>query len=111
MNEENTEYIKELFGNVDSFLRYYDKIPEEDKIRNEAKNEALDKAGMVCWYCLNRKIFTECKNFVKRTVDNCNRALGEDVIKNMRFVRSLSNDDKKKLERVLNEIANKEVSE
>ena len=76
MNEENTEYIKELFGNVDSFLRYYDKIPEEDKIRNEAKNEALDKAGMVCWYCLNRKIFTECKNFVKRTVDNCNRALG-----------------------------------
>jgi hypothetical protein len=108
--EDNENYLKELFGDIESFLKFYEQIPTEEKIINKGKNEALDRQGMVCWYCLNRKIFTGCKNFVKRTVDLCHGAFGEEVIKKMRAVSSLTDDEKRKIEHVLNEIATKEVA-
>lgn len=108
--EDNDIYLDELFGDIDAFLNFYNGIPAGEKIINKGKNEALDKQGMVCWYCLNRKIFTGCKHFVKRTVDLCHGAFGEEVIRNMKTVSSLTGDEKRKIEHVLNEIATKEVS-
>lgn len=108
--EDSKEYLKELFGDIETFSKFYDEIPTEEKIINKGKYEALDKQGMVCWYCLNRKIFTGCKHFVKRTVDQCTGAFGEEVIQKMKAISTWTDEEKKMMEQVLNEIAIKEVS-
>jgi hypothetical protein len=110
MIDRNNEFLEELFGNVEAFLKFYNSIPTKSKVIYRKSNEALDKQRMVCHYCLHKRIFEECKNFVKRTVDTCHGAFGEEVIKNMKKSNTLTDADKRTAERVLSEIATKEVA-
>ena len=108
--EDSREFLKELFGDIEAFSKFYDEIPMEEKIVNKGRYEAFDKEGMVCWYCLNGKIFKDCKHFVKRTVDMCRGAFGEEVLRKMKAISTWTDDEKKRMEQVLNEVSLKEVS-
>ena len=72
---ETKELLQDLFGNADAALKFHDNIiPLDEKVTNGTIHMALMMQQNICRHCKRETIFTECRHYVKRTVDNCDGA-------------------------------------
>jgi hypothetical protein len=75
---ETKELLQGLFGNTDAALKFHDDIiPLDEKVTNGTIHMALMMQQNICRHCRNKKIFSECRHYVRRTVDNCEGAFSE----------------------------------
>lgn len=103
MNEkdsnENRKLLTELFGDVETAMNFYTKIP---KITNNTIHPVFQIQQNICRYCKHERIFKECRHSVKRTVDECGGAFSEISVNDFNERPSLLELTKLKLEILIN---------
>ena len=71
--------LQELFGNADAALRFHNDLPLDESSTDSKFNihRALMIQQNICRCCRNKKIFVDCRNYVRRTVGSCEGAFSE----------------------------------